>query len=458
MPAALAEPTVFERGDRLYIVSPVSPFDPSEAEIDELAFAGDLRKQAPNQAIKWLRGQFVEADTPNKNGQTLTAGDLQIKSLEPMFMPVTVMHNKATAVGLIADTRLLVPEKDSVPNARIDNSLAIWAHRFPETAEEIDANYAQGTLMQSMEAVSPFYDCFECGKTFHKLPDGAERANWCEHLVEGAGYGARILRNVVFTGTGLIFGTRGKEGANPKAHLDVFQDEVAEHHERVHKDAGRKPKQEKRQKDKRRKTSMAETEINVEEYAELKGRPTKDELAAAEKRATEAEEAAATARKTAEEAETAKKKAEDELAEKTEALKKLEEEQAETKLRDERFEGLGDGFIAALGEVTKGNLREDAGKMDDEGWDKRLKELEELSGKKRDTALGKKGSGKSTDKPPAGENGGGEQASHESGDEEFDIDELAESLAGEGETSTGLATGGERSSIARGLVSGPKKD
>lgn len=197
---------------------------------------------------------------------------------------------------------------------------------------------------------------------------------------------------------------------------------------------------------------MSEIEIGAEEYAELKARPTKDELAAAEKRATEAHEAAETARKTAEEAETAQKKAEGERDEKAEALKKLEEEAAETKLRDERFEGLGDGFVAALGEVTKSNLREDAGKMDEEGWDKRLKELEELSGKKRDTKLsGKKASGST----PAGSKedtggGGGE-------DSEFDIEELSSSLAGEAEAG-GLASGGQRTSIARGLVGSPKKD
>lgn len=439
---------VFERGDHLYIVSPVAPIDPSDGEIDEFAFAQDLKKQAPNPAIKWLRGQFVESETPNRNGQTLTAGDLQIQSLQPMFMPVTVMHEKSAAVGLIADTKLLVPEKDSVPNARIDNTLAVWGHRFPSVVEEIDANYEAGTLMQSMEAVSPFYDCKECGKTFHKLPGGAERANWCEHLVEGAGFGARILRNVVFTGTGLIFGTRGKEGANPNAHLEVFQDEIAEFHEKCHRDAGCNRKKDTPRP--RRKTSMSEIEIRAEEYAELKARPSKDELAAAERKATEAEEAAATARKAAEDAELAQKKAETERDEKAESLKKLEEEQAETKLRDERFEGLGDGFIAKLGDTTKSNLREDAAKMDDDAWGKRLSELEELSGVKRDLKLDPKKGGKPNPEKKPGE---GDPPA-----DEFSVEEIAESVAGGGDEESGIATGGQRKSIARGLVGSPAKD
>ena len=41
----------FKRGDRVYIVSPVSPFDPSDTEIEELAFSKELLAQAPNPAM-----------------------------------------------------------------------------------------------------------------------------------------------------------------------------------------------------------------------------------------------------------------------------------------------------------------------------------------------------------------------------------------------------------------------
>lgn len=443
---------IFERGDKVYMVTPLSPFDPGEHEIQELAFAKELRDSAPNEAIKWLRGQFVEADTPNRNGQQWTEGELAIKSLTSRFMPVTVMHDKRSAVGLIADTKLLTPDRDKVPRARLDNTLGIWAHRFPETAAEIDANYQAGTLMQSMECLSPFYNCAECGQLFHKLPDGAERANWCSHLVEGAGHGARILGNVVFTGTGLIFGTRGKEGANPNAHLEVFQDEVAEFHEAVHRDAGRKSRKKEKRPNRARRPSMSETEINVEEYAELKGRPTKGELEAAVKRATDAETAAATAKTAAEEAETAKTKAETELSETKESLKKLQDESAEAKLRDERFEGLGDGFLAKLGDIVKTNLKEDAAKMDEDAWGKRLGEIEEMSGVKRDTKLGKKG-GKPAEKATTSTT---ETSSTE--DEEFDLDEIAQSVAGGGSDEGGVASTGTRSSIARGLVGSKKTD
>lgn len=444
--AVKTKATVFERGDHLYIISPVSPITPSDEEIAEFAFAQELRSQAPNPHIKWLRGQYVEADVPNKNGQTLTAGEIAIKSLTPMFMPVTVMHDVRSAVGVIADTRLLVPEKDSVPHSRIENTLGIWAHRFPDVAEEIDHNYEQGTLMQSMEAISPAYDCAECGQTFQKLPRGAERANWCEHLERAEGLGARICRNVVFTGTGLIFGTRGKEGANPNAHLEVFQQEIAEFHEKAHRETSRTGTKD-RQKSRRRRTSMAETEIGVEEYAELKARPTKEEFAALEQKLKDAENEVAEAKKKVEEAEIAQKKAEDEKSELEKKVETFEGEKAESELREKRLGGLGDGFMAKLGDNTKANLKDDAGKFEEEAWERRISELEELSGVKRDTKL------KGSPKPAGSTEPDGESSA---ADEEFSLEEIASSAVGGGSEGE-EPSANQRQSVARGLIGGGSK-
>lgn len=450
----LTKTTVFERGDHLYIVSPVSPFTPSESEIEEFAFAKELRSQAPNPSIKWLQGQYVEADNANKNGQVWTAGELAIKSLTPMFMPVTVMHDTRSAVGVIADTRLLVPDKDSVPRARLDNTLAVWAHRFPEVAEEIDHNYEQGSLMQSMECITPYYDCAECGQTFQKLPGGAEKANWCSHLSNAPGIGARILRGVVFTGTGLIFGTRGKEGANPNGHLEVFQEEIAEFHDKAHRETGRTGK--KRPTQRRRRTSMDPIEISREEYASLNKRPSEEEFAAEKKRADEATEALGEANKKLETAEAAQKTAEEKSEAAEKKLKDAEEEKAQVTLRDDRLGKLGDGFMAKLGDTTKANLKEDAGKMDDEGWEKRLTEVEELASVKRELKLDPKANGGKDAIDAAASNGGTKS-------DEFSHEEVASSLAGSG-GGGGEEPGGDgepsvnaRRSVARGLLPGGTK-
>jgi hypothetical protein len=99
-----------------------------------------------------------------------------------MLMPITVMHDPRTAVGTIADVKLLTPEQDNVPRARLETYLALWAHRFPEIAREAELNAERGTLMQSMECLSPWYECSECGQAFQKLPRVLSGRVWCDHL------------------------------------------------------------------------------------------------------------------------------------------------------------------------------------------------------------------------------------------------------------------------------------
>jgi hypothetical protein len=367
------EPTIFERGQSVFLVAPVAPLTPGAEEIEHFAFAEQLKKTAPNENLLWLRGNYVEADNPNANGHIWTAGELGIKSVTPMFMPVTVMHDPRTAVGLIADTSLRVPEKDDVPRSRIETAMALWQHRFPDVCEEAMLNYNAGTLMQSMECRSPWYTCAECGESFPKLLDGAERKNWCEHMQASEGHGARILGDVTFTGTGLIFGTRGARGAYDQAHLEVFQDEVAEFHHKAQRDS--RP---------RRKTSMDPIEISREEYAELQKRPTAEELAAEKQRAdaekTRADEAESKVEE--KEAEAQREKARADEAE--QKVTQAEEESAKDTLAKERLGKLGTGFTAKLGDFTRERVEDQARTLSEEDWEARLKELEESHSVKRD--------------------------------------------------------------------------
>lgn len=377
----LDHPLVFERGDKLFIVAGVQPFGPDAGAIEEFAFAEGLKTMAPNEHLTWMRGQYVEADTPNANRVMWTSEDLAITSLTPTFMPVTVMHDPRTAVGVIADAKLLTPEKDGVPRSKIETALALWGHRFPDAVEEALHNAKQGTLMQSMECLAPDYSCSECGMNFHKMPGGFERENWCAHLRgEETANASRILRNVVFTGTGLIYGTRGAEGADPKAHLEVFQEEVAEAHARWHHDTTTSRT--------RRKPTMARIEIEQSEYDRLKA-----DVTAANDRATAAEAKVTEANAAVEKAEADKVKAEQERDEEKGKREQAEETARATTLRDERMSKLGSGFSEKLGEKTKANLTEQAGKLSDEEWTARLDELAEAYGVKPDAEKDKKDEG-----------------------------------------------------------------
>lgn len=428
------EPQVFQRGDRIYLVAPVSPFNPDEPTIETFAFAEELKKTAPNPNFLWLKGNYVEADSANSNGDEWTAEELTVKSLTPMYCPVTVMHDPRTAVGLIADSRLLTPDADKVPRSRIETTLAIWSHRFPDIAEEIAHNYEQGMLMQSMECMAPYYSCKACGQTFQTLPERAERANYCTHLAENPNAG-RILGGVTFTGTGLIFGSRGATGAYSDANLEVFQEEVVAAHQETHQGSTEK-------RETRRASKMPEgtgIDVSREEYAELQKRPTQAEFQAEKERADKAVEEKAAADKAVEEAEAAQKKAEEEKEAAEKKVQGFEEQARKDEMARDRLGKLGKGFRGAMGEKTAERVKADAASMSDEEWEGRVTELEETLSKKRDDG----GSGK-----PAGSGEGESTAADETFSEtEVTASHLGTSPSGGGES-------GEPTEEARGAVMG----
>jgi hypothetical protein len=429
MPSVLENgPVTFEKGDKIYLVGPVQKIGtPTDEEIQRFAFGGEVKQEeerertaaehrkdlAPNPHIVWMSGQYVEADIPNGNGDQWTAEGLAISKLTPMLMPVTVMHNLRTAVGTIADVRLLTPTGHQVPRSKIDTTLALWGHRFPDVVEEALDNAEQGSLMQSMECLSPNYNCSVCGMRYHRLPYGVERENWCAHLTgESDQQGSRILGDVTFTGTGLIFGTRGAKGADPKAHLDVFQEQVAELHARFHHDTAKSGTASTR-----RVTRMETVEISKREH---------EQFTAAESERDELRTKLAEAERKQEEAEAAKATAETERDEAKSQLQQVTAERDETKLRDDRLAKLGKGFKAKLDktETTKARVQEQAAKLSDEEWEARVTELEETLSVKRDDA------GDSNENPGGGDpanNGGG--GGNGSGEQTFSEGDVTASLA-----------------------------
>jgi hypothetical protein len=418
MPIVLDRPHVFERGDRIYFTMPVQKANLAPERLEELAFASRVKQMAPNENIRWFAGQYVEADNPNANGAQWRSGELAIKGLTPMLMPVTVMHDPRTAVGTIADVKLMTPETDGVPRARIDNIIALWAHRFPEVVEEADHNAEQGTLMQSMECYSPWYECSVCGSTYHKLPSGAEQAQWCQHLKASnpnAGYvdlahangspnASRILGDVTFTGTGLIFGTRGARGAYSEAHLRDYEEEVAEFHTKLHTDTHTP----------RRVIPMGLVQIEDTELAKLRAdRDAAVDAQREEQRKREEAERDRDAKVAAAEAQANEEKAKREQAEASAA--KLQEEKAQADLKSTRMSSFGSGFVAKLGAATKASLESKAGTLDEAAWDNEVKVIEEAVGVNRDAQADSNG------KHPANSGGGGN-------DPEFKPEEIASAL------------------------------
>jgi uncharacterized protein with FMN-binding domain len=432
-----------EHGDHIYITTPVALFAPDEAEIEGMVFAKDLRSLAPNPNILWLKGQYVEADQANRNADQWTAGELAIKQLTPVLMPITVMHDLRSAVGTIADAKLMTPQAHQVPRARIDSTLAVWAHRFPEVAQECRVNAQQSTLMQSMECITPAFDCSVCGAMMQR--DRYWQKTWKEHIathsadVLSSGRSpARILRNVTFTGVGLIFGTRGSRGAMPDAYLQV--DELAAMHREAHEQPTTKRP--------RRKNTVDLDDSKYQEMVTAAAQHTakieqlQADVTAKDQRITELEAKVV--------------KVEQERDEHKQRADTAEEASRVAAMAEERLAALGTGFMAKLSkmETTAKVVRKQAGEFKDEDWTARLAELEELLGVKRDAKADDK-SGES-DKDKGGDSTAGQLPAGL-----FTREQVASSSVGTGTEVTAGESGGNagteptverRQSVMGGLV------
>lgn len=401
----LGRPHAFERGDKLYLTTPVVLATPSSQEIAEYAFASAVKDTAPNENIGWLSGKYVEAGKPNLNGAMWLTDELALKSLTPMLMPITVMHDPRTSVGVIADTKL------GTGGTIIENALAVWKHRYPEVWAEAEHNVQNGTMAQSMECYAPSYCCSECGQQYLKLAEGAERRTWCAHLQSNSS--SRVLRDVCFTGTGLIFGSRGGRPAYADATLDHMRDEIAAAHDKAHHDSTYRPTD-------RSTTRMGLVQIEDTELAALRKErddaKTQVNTLQDEKRDLTTKVEKAEADKLA--AETAKTASDSEVT-------RLKTEAETAGLKDARMAKLGAGFMAKLGELSKETLSELAGKVSDEDWDRALKEREEIAKVTRDAAADGSTPPPGTP-PPAG-----------SGNSSFKNEEVASFLSRNGTAPTG---------------------
>lgn len=390
---------LYEKGDKIYLVGPATVYEPSEAQLTEFAFIENVKRMAPNPNLLWMHGQYVEADVANGNNALWKGKELAIASLTPTFMPVNVMHDPSVACGLIANADLLTPEKDGVPRARIETDLAVWKHLYPDVVDEAVLNARQGTLMQSMECFAPTYTCSDCGVGYMKLPNGAEEETWCAHLRgDGVERAARILERVVFTGVGLIFGTRGREGADPNAYLTM--EEVAARHQEAHERAADRkitPKRDKTERE-RNRIIVADIEISPTEYAELNARPTKDDLQKVESEKASLDQRIKDLEGELETEKAAHTATKEELEAKKTELTDAETEKAAQELKSTRVSALGDKFLEALPPDTRTDLlNEQASKLTDEQWTKRVAELAALT--KVDSTAKKDGG--SVTPPPA---------------------------------------------------------
>lgn len=162
--------------------------------------------------VRWLLGNYVEANKPNLNGHSFPLADLAPNVNTVTSKALNMLHREQHCVGAYAAAQLLLPDGTEVTTAAavadiptdvdpyVESLAAFWHRRFPDEFFDVKAAHAEGTLYYSMEAVPAEVSCPTCED--RKVFAGLESDTYCEHMNHVTG--PKRLHDPVFVGGAVI--------------------------------------------------------------------------------------------------------------------------------------------------------------------------------------------------------------------------------------------------------------
>lgn len=219
------ETLILERQDRLIFTNIASLVKPSDLA-EDLSDGWGVDESSP--FVKWVAGDFVEADNANSNGQFWTKGDLEIAEYTIKYAPLNMLHRQRNPVGFFAATKKIDLTRDHAASGgtmKIQTLAGMWSHLFPHEANLVDAASEANSLFFSMECRGSHLRCAGgdgCGKEFAY----AAIEDHCSHLKNRTSI--RHIVNPVFRGGALIIPpTRpGWSGARANVLSDAVKEEA----------------------------------------------------------------------------------------------------------------------------------------------------------------------------------------------------------------------------------------
>jgi hypothetical protein len=123
-----------ERNNRLFLANTAHVVRSREDVTEDFAAAADwdFDHKTGSPFIKWISGDFVEADNPNQNKQFWTKDDLAMGEYSIKYAPLNMLHKQRQPVGFFAATKTISLSDDDKA-ARLDKNLkkpAKGLHRF----------------------------------------------------------------------------------------------------------------------------------------------------------------------------------------------------------------------------------------------------------------------------------------------------------------------------------------
>lgn len=164
--------------------------------------------------LRWVLGNYVEADNANDNGHIFPRSDLATAQVTLAGKPLNMMHREHYIVGYFAGSQLMTEDGIEVKPGDAGNGsfesygkrpylealAGMWHGRFPEEFFQIRKAHSEGSLFFSMEAIPESVSCPTCE---HASPfAGLVSESYCSHM-NGA-TGPKRLHNPTFNGGAII--------------------------------------------------------------------------------------------------------------------------------------------------------------------------------------------------------------------------------------------------------------
>lgn len=160
--------------------------------------------------LKWILGNFVQAETPNSNGHIVTTADLEEAMKTIPHKPLNINHAPGRRVGTYTAAEMVYPTGENAagePEPPIVEALAAFWHYYePEIYPAIQMAHQEGQLFFSMETVPQSITCkgkgefAGCDKTYEYA--GRQSPTYCDHLNEAAS--RKVLHKPHYTAGALI--------------------------------------------------------------------------------------------------------------------------------------------------------------------------------------------------------------------------------------------------------------
>lgn len=98
---------VTETNGRLFLTNSARVVRSGTEVSQDLASASNFDIERSNPYLKWIVGDFVEADNPNGNTQFWTKDDLALGEYSIKYSPLNMLHKQQTPIGFFASTRTI---------------------------------------------------------------------------------------------------------------------------------------------------------------------------------------------------------------------------------------------------------------------------------------------------------------------------------------------------------------